>query len=368
MLGLDKPAVQLVKQMDSVQIPATVSQQTTPQEWVKRICKHRDLFSQVILCVADQQKKRFYYYLYACQNPQDVVVAPLQVGDSSLEAFSGSHCGAIDVPVLVHCSSFSLTVGSYISCRGLVLKDEEYLHVIPNVGFHMGNGQLMADSRNAVYYQDYLKGRPVPEAEKAGSSNARTKEQDDLLKLHPWMAKALDKKKPDPPPDLDKKPGEDDPTETLDVLPVDVVEAIMAKLVQKRPEMAALHQDTPRHFEVYLRREYESRGSGNTSADSARGQALASAQQFCTAHGVSMSGTYSFGTCGGEQGAHRLAQEWCRHMQALYDGFELAAGQCDWNQIISDIPVDQDFETWVASCAKAVVQLRALQIKNIMPH
>ena len=135
-----------------------------------------------------------------------------------------------------------------------------------------------------------------------------------------------------------------------------------------RHELAALHDDAARHFEVYLRREYAHRGTGNREADSARGAALSSAEPFCKAHGLSMSSTYSFGVCGGEQGAHRLAHEWCRRMQHFHDGFEQADGQCDWLRVIASFPLDEDFESWVSSSDNAAIRQRAAQIAGIVPH
>ena len=141
MSPLDAPAAHLVQEMESVQITSsTASQLRVPDAWCKRLCKHRDLFSQTILCVASTSQKRFYYFLYASQSPQEVVLAPSMVADLNFEASSGSLCRANSVPCVEHCASFSLSVGSYTSGRGLALADEEYLHVIPHVGFRMGSG------------------------------------------------------------------------------------------------------------------------------------------------------------------------------------------------------------------------------------
>ena len=101
MLELDTPAKQLVDDMASVQVPPSAASQRVAQEWCKRLCKHRDLFSQTILCIASPSQKRFYYFMYVVKSPQDVVLAPLKVRDLSSEA-SGSVCRAIDVPFVVH--------------------------------------------------------------------------------------------------------------------------------------------------------------------------------------------------------------------------------------------------------------------------
>ena len=50
MSGLDSPAAQLVEDMASVQIPPTAAQQIKPEEWCKRFCKHRELFSLTRFC------------------------------------------------------------------------------------------------------------------------------------------------------------------------------------------------------------------------------------------------------------------------------------------------------------------------------
>ena len=54
-----------------------------------------------------------------------------------------------------------------------------------------------------------------------------------------------------------------------------------------------------------------------------------------------MSATFRFISSGGEQCAHRLAQEWCRRMQHLYDAFQEAGGQCDWVRVIDSFQLDQ---------------------------
>ena len=102
----------------------------------------------------------------------------------------------MDVPVEQHCASFELSVGSYISDRGLALADSHDLYVTPNVGFRMGTAKVIADSCDAVFYMDYLKGQPEPAAQQRGreGNSARTTGQGDLLKANPWMNKALAKK------------------------------------------------------------------------------------------------------------------------------------------------------------------------------
>ena len=46
--GLNVPSPQIVQDMASVEIPRSVSQEVHPQEWCKRICKHRNLFVQQV--------------------------------------------------------------------------------------------------------------------------------------------------------------------------------------------------------------------------------------------------------------------------------------------------------------------------------
>ena len=121
------------------------------------------------------------------------MLAPLKVRDLSSDA-SGSVCRAIDVPFVVHSASFELSLGSYISGRCLALADDEYLHVVPHVGFGMGSGEVLGNSRDSVFYMDYLKGQPDPQTQQATKYGSRTKRQEDLLKANPWLAAALAKK------------------------------------------------------------------------------------------------------------------------------------------------------------------------------
>ena len=94
------------------------------------------------------------------------MLAPLKVRDLSSEA-SGGVCRAIDVPFVLHSASFELPLGSYISGRCLALADDEYLNVVPHVGFGMGSGEVLGNSRDSVFYMDYLKGQPDPQAQQA---------------------------------------------------------------------------------------------------------------------------------------------------------------------------------------------------------
>ena len=57
MLELDTPAKHLVDDMASVQVPPSAASQTVAQEWCKRLSKHRDLFSQTIVCIASPSQK-----------------------------------------------------------------------------------------------------------------------------------------------------------------------------------------------------------------------------------------------------------------------------------------------------------------------
>ena len=147
----------------------------------------------------------------------------------------------------------------------------------------------------------------------------------------------------------------------------DMVEAVMAKLAMKHPELAELHDQKPSDFHVCWRRDYDNRGGCNPEADAVRGVCLSSGQDFCKHHGLNQSATFRFTTCGGEVGAHRLAQEWCRRMQHLHDAFQVAsAGQLDWAGVCTSYPVDESFEAWVSSCGIRDVQVRAQQIANLM--
>ena len=79
MAELEKPVKRLVDDLMSVQIPEPTASRPGPQEWVKRLCKHRDLFAQKVLCVCGDSLKHYYYFLYATQSPQDVILAPLEL-------------------------------------------------------------------------------------------------------------------------------------------------------------------------------------------------------------------------------------------------------------------------------------------------
>ena len=364
---LDLPALQLVEDMSSVQIPSSAALVNGPEEWCKRICKHRDMFSQTILCVSSPSQKCFYYFMYATQSPQEVVLAPLKVRrDLSLQA-SGSFCTAIDVPALEHCAFFELSLGHYISGRALVLDANQYMYVIPHVGFGMGSAEVTADSGDAVWYMDFLKGQPEPSAPQHGSDGSRSRGQEQMLKSHPWMSKALLKKQ-GLPPESEEESEEDGGDEADKEMAADVVAQVMARLSFKRQEFQGLHDGKPHHFEVYLRREYAHRGSGEQAADAARGEALSTAQEFCRLHSLQMSSTYSFSKCGGEQAAHRLAQEWCRRMEYFFSAFaEQEHARVNWASVVAAFPVDPEFEQFVTDSPHDAVHHRAAQLSSIIP-
>ena len=146
----------------------------------------------------------------------------------------------------------------------------------------------------------------------------------------------------------------------------DVVSQVMARLAATRSEFQELHEGKPHDFEVYLRREYAHRGTGVAEADAARGEALSSADSFRRAHSLTMSSTYSFSKCGGEVGAHRLAQEWCRIMQHLFNAYTTSAPPVNWPAVIATYPIDEAFEQWVQDSGDRTLQQRAAQTSAIM--
>ena len=364
MLPLDTPPQHVVDAMASVKVPPSTASQTVPEEWVKRICKHRDSFSQTILMVASNSQKRFYHFAYASQSPMDLNLCPLQVVASSA-CFSGSSCRAISVPSAVHCASYQLSPGTYTFARSLKLAYEEYVYVIPSAGWLMGSAELHGDSRDAVYYRDFLKGLPEPQTAGQSSESTRTKRQEDMLKANPWLAQAIAKKVvPMDEPD-EKEAQEED--EEGDIVSEDMVAQVMARLAAKRTEFQHLHDGPAHDFDVYLRKEYGSRGSAEAAADACTAEALSSAQQWCRQHSLHMSSTYSFSKCGGEQSAHKLAHEWCRKMQHLLDASKTAPTPVNWPSLCGSYPRDEAFEQWVDNSTNEHVRVRAAQISSILP-
>ena len=362
MAPLGPPTAQILQEMGTVQLPQIAGQEAAPEQWCKRLCKHRGLFSQSILCVATTTQKRYYYFLYASQSPQDVCMALLKAIDLHSEASSGSTCRAVDVPDDVHCASFDFALGDYTNGRRLALADLEFLHVIPYARWTMGSPFLSADLRDSVYYLDFLKGQPDPPPAKDAASSSRNNEQDALLKAHPWLKTSMEKKR--------RPTEEEEEEEEEEIAPdEDIVQAVMARIALKHPELAELHEQAPCDFHVCWRRDYDHRGSSNEEADAARGVCLSSGQEFCKAHGLNQSATFRFATCGVEVGAHRLAQEWCRRMQHLHDAFQVAsAGQLDWAGVCASYSVDESFQAWVSSCGNSQVRTRAEQIASLMPQ
>ena len=364
MTPLGPPTAQLVHDMGTVQLPQADGEDAAPAQWCKQLCKHRSLFSQCILEVSSRTATKYYYFLYASQSPQDICMAPLQVTDTHLEASSGSSSRAFEMPSDVHCPTFTFALGEYISGRKLALDDSEYLYVIPFARWNMGSPFLTADLRDSVYYVDYLKGVPDPAPAKgAGSSSGRTKDQNAMLKAHSWLQSAMDKKRKP----IEEESEEEEVAPEEAAMAADIVEAVMARLALKHPELEELHGQAQSDFHVVWRRDYDNRGGSNHEADSVRGVCLSSGQEFCRAHGLNQSATFRFVTCGGEVGAHRLAQEWCRRMQHLKDAFqEASAGQLDWAVVCTSYHLDDSFESWVKSCEIPHVQARAQQIANLM--
>ena len=379
MMSLETPGKLLQEEMASVQLPA--EPHPVAEEWLKKLTTHRDLLPGSILCIAGSSRKRFYYYMYAVQSPQEIVLSPLKIRPLTKEAFGSSssamdmpsavHCAsgslsyAIDLPIAAHCESFHLSLGDYISGRALTIADDEYVLVVPHVGFGLEPGEVVGNSRDAVYYVDFLKGQPKPQAqsEKKGGGH-RTKRQDDLLKANPWLEAALAKKRFSKP--AEDEPPEEDEDVTLEMTE-DVVSQVMARLAASRSEFQELHAGEPHDFEVYLRREYAHRASEISHPDCARGEALASAESFCRAHSLNMSSTFAFARCGGEVGANRLAQEWCRRMQFYFDAHVTRTPPVDWHAVSAEFSLDDEFEKWVLNCGDRMVEKRAAQISSIMP-
>ena len=79
MQELDIPPRHLVEAMSSVKIPPSAAVAHQPEDWCKQMCKHGELFSQVVLCASSLTRKRFFYFCYATQSPQEIVLAPLAV-------------------------------------------------------------------------------------------------------------------------------------------------------------------------------------------------------------------------------------------------------------------------------------------------
>ena len=365
MAELEKPVKRLVDDLMSVQIPEPTASRPGPQEWVKRLCKHRDLFAQKVLCVCGDSLKHYYYFLYATQSPQDVILAPLEL-ERTLAADQVGPCRALNMPVAEQCASFTLSVGTYLSCRTLALPDDEYVHVIPYPAAFGSGSTVACDSRDLVYYQDFLKGQPEPVTEKKDSQQGgRSKKQDELLKTNPWMAKAMDKKKPHtrpPDEDSDESGEEDDPKVTEDF-----VEQVMATLRAKRTEFGDVHTHEASDFSVYLRKEYSQRGTASTVPDSARAEAHSCAHLFCKTHHLKMSSTFAFQDCGGDSGAHKLAQEWCRKMQHFYNAEMTLSSPVNWAAVAASYPRNEEYERWVSEHRQEKVRERAAQIASLMP-
>ena len=366
MQKLDIPPRHLVEAMASVNIPPSAVVAHQPEHWCKQMCKHRELFAQTLLCASSLDQKRFFYFCYATQSPQEIVLAPLEAMVDLKPASSGSSCGAKDVPALVHCASFALTVGHYISGRALRLKDDEWMYVIPNAGFHKDSGVVEANSDDGVFYQDYLKGQPEPvAAPQAGSAGSRNSAQQELLKAHPWLQKALSKKHTKAPQSEDEEEEEEEDKK----MAADIVERVMEKLQATRQELQGLHEGPGQDFEVYMRREYALRGEAGTGgADCATGEAHSIAQDFCRQHSMRTSSTFSFSLCGGQQPATRLAQEWCRKMQHFYTAFvEQEHARLDWAAVAAAFPADAEYEEFVRSSPHAAVRQRAAALTTLIP-
>ena len=112
------------------------------------------------------------------------------------------------------------------------MTNDEYLYVIPFAKWSLGSPLLLADLRDSVYYMDFLKGQPDPPAQKEGSTSSRNKDQQALLQTHPWLAKALEKKKQATAEDdaEDEEEVEEEPAQLADI-----AEAVMERISQKRP-------------------------------------------------------------------------------------------------------------------------------------
>ena len=241
------------------------------------------------------------------------------------------------------------------------------MYVIPNAGFDKASGAVEANSEDVVLYKDFLKGLPEPTAEpQSSSAGSRSKDQEELLKAHPWMQKALSKKQTKAPESDDEQEEEEDKDTTM---AADIVAVVMEKLQATRQEFQGLHEGLGQQFEVYMRREYAHRGeAGAGGADCARGEALSIAHEFCRQHSLRMSSTYSFTLCGGQQSAIKLAQEWCRKMQHFYSAFvEQEHARLDWDAVAAALPSDPAFEDFVRTSPHRAVQKRADALTTLMP-
>ena len=367
MAPVDVPPPRVVAALKTVEIPPSVSQDVRPQEWCKRICKHRDLFVSTALAVVSGHEKRWYAFMYACQSPQDVILMPMQVID---EVSKPVHVHTFDKYSIGVAFRFNLCLGSYISGRALALTVDEYMFVLPGLCHSIGAGQVESHHPELIWYQDFLRGQPEASAEgRAAQKNGRSSGQEQLAKQHPWMMKAMERRNQ---ADVEEKKQTEDEEKAKDEMPemaVDDVAAVMAKLEEHRADMQAVYEDhCVIDFEVVVLGGRWTMQHVGVACDASKGQAKGQrAKDWCRIHGLSMSFSCSFKQCG-ETMAHDLCHEWCRRMQFFFSWHEAHPGSdVDWHDIANQYEEGEDFVQLMRSARSQEIHKRGAVLRAIVP-
>ena len=133
----------------------------------------------------------------------------------------------------------------------MCLSDSEYVFVLPNLTYSTESLEVCNHHSDVVYYVDYLRGQPEPEAEQGQHSRGKkTCGQEARAQKRPWLEKALAKKPGKAAAKQnEEEPDEEEPAAELDP---DVVANVMALLEEKRVQMDMDHSDVRCPHEPFL--------------------------------------------------------------------------------------------------------------------
>ena len=165
--GVDKPPTSLIMDMSQVQLQQPMAQSTPVTMLLRRIAVHRDLFVCSALACVSPTATRWFAFMYATQNPVDVVLLPLaqdppsrQCGRSSVSMDAADH-----VPFQF---AFSVPSLSFVSGRAIDVAADEYVHVLPQLMYGV-LGMTLHSNADLIVWTDFLEGMkepPNPETQK----------------------------------------------------------------------------------------------------------------------------------------------------------------------------------------------------------
>ena len=160
------------------------------------------------------------------------------------------------------------------------------------------------------------------------------------------------------------------PSVPASTLEADQVAEVMELLAQKRADHAAADTDVHADFDTCVRGGAWTAQNRGVPVDSVRGQAARQdIRDWCKSCGLQMSFTCSYRSLG-EVSSTKLAQEWCRRMQWIFD-FWQSREKLKLDEFVTavtrDVPEDEQFEKFMSENSNEATEERLQAIRLIAP-